>query len=141
MTLPARGIPAAGRSAITACVWLVLGGLATTLLSSCSADSSTAGSGDVSWRDAADHAGDVVRVCGPLKSTGSDGDDRFFNLGAPYPQEPRFTIVVWDNPGSVEDVDPEASSYRACVSGEVSMYEGVPQIELDDGNDITLTRR
>jgi hypothetical protein len=140
MTTPAR--PRTARvCALKASVGPVLGGLVAAAVSGCSADSSAAGSGDVSWRDAADHAGDVVRVCGPLKSTGSDGDDRFFNLGAPYPEEPRFTIVVWDNPASVEDVDPERVTYRACVSGEVSMYDGVPQIELDDGGDITLTRR
>lgn len=139
MTSPAP-IPA-GRGTAKALRWLMLGGVAAAVLAGCSADGSTAVTDDVSWRDAADHAGDVVRVCGPLKSTGSDGDDRFLNLGAPYPQEPRFTIVVWDNPGSVEDVDPETASYRACVTGEVSMYEGVPQIELDDGSDITLTRR
>lgn len=121
--------------------WPVLGGLVAAVLSGCSAASSDTGSGDVSWRDAADYAGDVVRVCGPLKSTGSDGNDRFFNLGAPFPQVPRFTIVVWDHPDSVETVDPATSSYRACVSGEVSVYDGVPQIELDDGGDIELTRR
>jgi hypothetical protein len=137
---PAR-TPPARSGALKAPVWSVLGAAVAALLSACSAERSTVGSGDVSWRDAADHVRDVVRVCGPLKSTGSDGDDRFFNLGAPYPQEPRFTIVVWDNPGSVEDVDPDAASYRACVSGEVSMYDGVPQIELDDGNDITLIKR
>lgn len=109
------------------------------VLSGCSVATSADGSDPVSWRNAAEHAGDTVTVCGPLKSTGSDGNDRFLNLGAPYPQKPRLTIVVWDNPDSVEAVDPQAESYKACVTGEVSMYDGVPQIELDDGNDITLT--
>lgn len=140
MKPPARNSAAGHRPAWTSS-WLVLGGLMAAVLSGCSAASSNTDSGDVSWRVAANHAGDVVRVCGPLKSTGSDGNDRFLNLGAPYPQEPRFTIVVWDNPDSVEAVDLATASYRVCASGEVSMYEGVPQIELDDGSEITLTSR
>lgn len=106
-----------------------------------SADAPTDGRSSVSWQDAADHVGERVNVCGPLKSTGSDGDDRFLNLGAPYPEEPRFTIVVWDNPDSVQPVDAKADTYRVCATGEVSMYRGVPEIELDDGQDIDVTRR
>lgn len=105
-----------------------------------SAVAPTDGRSSVSWQDAADHVGERVKVCGPLKSTGSDGDDRFLNLGAPYPEEPRFTIVVWDNPDSVEAVNARTGTYRVCVRGEVSMYEGVPQMELDDGRRIDVTR-
>lgn len=134
----ARGMRTSDRRLSASVVVAALLGLST--LTACGGASGNDGQ-DVSWRDAADHAGDTVTVCGPLKSTGSDGDDRFLNLGAPYPQEPRFTIVVWDNPGSVEDVDASSGSYRACATGEVSMYQGVPQIELDDGSDISVTER
>jgi hypothetical protein len=114
--------------------------VAASALAGCSAASSAGNTEHVSWRDAADHAGKVVTVCGPVKSTGADGNDRFFNLGAPYPEEPRFTIVVWDNPDSVRDIDAESESYRACVTGEVSIYRGVPEIELENGHEIELTR-
>jgi hypothetical protein len=133
---PSARTQLSSRVAALACVGL------TAALSGCSAATSAAGDSEqVSWRDAAEHAGDTATVCGPLKSTGSDGNDRFLNLGAPYPEQPRFTIVVWDNPNSVKDVDAEKERYQACATGEVSMYDGVPQIQLDDGDDIILTPR
>ena len=95
----------------------------------------------VSWQKAVEHVGQRVRVCGPLRSTGSDGDDRFLNLGASYPREPRFTIVVWDNPASVPEVGNRLRSYRACATGKVSMYGSVPQMELEDGGAIELLKR
>ncbi|HEY0645355.1 MAG TPA: hypothetical protein VGD39_18190 [Nocardioides sp.] len=135
---------AARRRAATTAAALVYT-TAAAALAGCSALGSTDGSTDerssVSWQDAADHVGERVEVCGPLRSTGSDGDDRFFNLGAPYPEEPRFTIVVWDNPDSVQPVNARTGSYRVCVRGEVSMYQGVPQMELGDGRRIDITPR
>jgi hypothetical protein len=84
-----------------------------------------------SWDNAGGRVGDEVRVCGPVEGVGRDEDDTFINLGKDYPDPDRFTIVIWDQ----ADFRAPATSdtLHACVSGIVSEYDGVPQIEVQDG--------
>lgn len=84
--------------------------------------------GGIAWNQAAENAGTNQRVCGPLAGGGNSDDDVFLNLGRDYPDPGRFQIVVWDV-GSLEPIDGGAT---LCVSGQITMYEGVAQIELTD---------
>jgi len=84
--------------------------------------------GGISWNEAAEYAGTTQRVCGPLAGGGNSDDDVFLNLGRDYPDIGRFQIVVWDI-GSLESI---AGGATLCTSGPITLYEGVPQIELVD---------
>jgi hypothetical protein len=84
--------------------------------------------GGVRWNQAVDHAGTTQRVCGPLAGGGNSDDDVFLNLGLDYPDPDRFQIVVWDV-GSLESID---GGVTLCASGQITLYDGVAQIELTD---------
>lgn len=85
----------------------------------------------VEWDEAASHIGERARVCGPVAGVGHDKNDSFINLGVNYPDPARFTIVAWDDPDAGDDL---AVGSRICVDGEISSYEGLPQIEANDGD-------
>lgn len=82
--------------------------------------------GGISWDEASRHVGTTQRVCGPLAGTGQSADDVFLNLGVDYPDPNRFTVVLWD----VGSVRPPPGVRSLCVSGVITDYRGVPQIEL-----------
>ena len=84
--------------------------------------------GGIPWNQALDYAGTTQRVCGPLSGGGNSEDDVFLNLGRDYPDPDRFQIVVWDV-GSLEPID---GGVTLCTSGQITLYEGVAQIELTD---------
>ena len=80
------------------------------------------------WNQAAENAGTTQRVCGPLAGGGNSEDDVFLNLGRDYPDSDRFQIVIWDV-GGLEPID---GGVTLCTTGEITLYEGVAQIELTD---------
>ena len=84
--------------------------------------------GGILWDQAVDYAWTTQRVCGPLAGGGNSEDDVFLNLGRDYPDRERFQIVVWDV-GGLEPID---GGVTLCTSGEITLYEGVAQIELTD---------
>lgn len=92
--------------------------------------------GGLPWDEAVNHAGSNQRVCGPLASMGRDDDDVFLNLGRAYPDPARFQIVLWDV-GGVESL-PVGTT--VCATGPITLYNGVPQIELEDVGAVEVAR-
>lgn len=84
--------------------------------------------GGVPWNQAVDYAWTIQRVCGPLAGGGNSEGDVFLNLGRDYPDKQRFQIVVWDV-GGLEPID---GGVTLCASGQITLHEGVAQIELTD---------
>lgn len=90
--------------------------------------------GSVDWSRAAAHVGRRTMVCGPLVNDGTSKDDVFLNLGLGYPDKDRFTIVIWDV-GAVEEVQ---RGTTLCITGVVTLYDGVAQIETRDPGDVKI---
>ncbi|SDK37326.1 hypothetical protein SAMN05216282_105139 [Cryobacterium psychrotolerans] len=82
--------------------------------------------GEIAWNEAVNYAGTTQHVCGPLAGSGNSNDDVFLNLGRDYPDTGRFQIVLWDIGG----VEPIPHGTTLCTTGEITLYEGVAQIEL-----------
>mgnify|MGYP006301362325 FL=1 len=108
-----------------------------------SRQSDTSTSSTIPWDQAADHVGEYVtvkgRVVGTHFASGSRGSPTFLNIGKPYPDPGRFTIVIWGENRSKFDGSPE-DTYRGKmveVTGTVSEYEGSPQIEAAHPDQIT----
>jgi hypothetical protein len=82
--------------------------------------------------EAAQAIGHKATICGVVASVhfamSSHGSPTFVNLGEPYPNEP-FQIVIWgdDRPG----FSPAPESWQGkniCVTGNVRLYKGIPEI-------------
>ena len=100
--------------------------------------------GAVSWKNARQHVGRVVTVKGPVVgsyfATSSTGQPTFLNVGVDYPNNRRFTIVIWGSDRSRFGT-PERRYLRrtVCVRGVVEMYNGAPEIELSSPSRIRTT--
>lgn len=98
----------------------------------------------VAWDQAASRAGEDVTVRGPVVDTTyaetSTGQPTFLNVGRPHPDPDRFTVVIWGDLRPRFDRPPELAYYgeEICVTGEVQMYEGVPEIELNGPGSISV---
>ena len=96
----------------------------------------------ISWDEAKDHIGERTIVCGPVVdatwASGSNGKPTFLNLGKPYPDPDRFTVVIWiqnrsNFPQAPEDYYLGKTIY---VTGLITEYEGVAQIEVTSPDQI-----
>ena len=85
--------------------------------------------GGIAWNEAGSHAWSYQRVCGPFAGWGSSDNDVFLNLGVDYPNPARFQIVLWDIEWFVPLPPLDAT---VCAEGNITLYEGVAQIELYD---------
>ena len=90
----------------------------------------------IQWYEAKDHIGERTTVCGPIVSamwaTGSTGKPTFLNIGKPYPDPSRFTVVIWEDYRANFPQAPEVyySGKTICVTGLIVPYDGVPEIEV-----------
>ena len=89
----------------------------------------------ISWDEAKYHIGDRLTVCGPVVdiywASGSKGKPTFLNIGKPYPDPQRFTVVIWIDYRSNFPQPPEKYylGKTICVTGLIESYKGSPQIE------------
>lgn len=131
------------------CYLVILVGLVVLLVSSliaCASPSSppeqTLPSNTITWDEAENHVGERAIVCGPVINTHyastSKGKPTFLNIGQDYPSPNRFTIVIWDD---YRDNFPQAPDVyylgkTICVTGLITEYEGVPEVEVKSPSQI-----
>ena len=98
--------------------------------------------GSISWSEAKYHIGERTTVCGPVVdatwASGSNGKPTFLNLGKPYPNPDRFTVVIWIQNRSNFPQAPEDYylGKTICVTGLITEYNGIPQIEVSYPSEI-----
>lgn len=102
-----------------------------------------ASAGTLPAGEAKNHMGENATVCGAVASVffaaGSRGTPTFVNLDKPYPNQV-FTILIWgddlprfkENPISWE-------GKKACATGTISTYKGIPEIVAKSQEQITVT--
>ncbi len=65
----------------------------------------------INWNNAYKHIGEEVTISGPVVTTKYASDSRgaptFLNIGKPYPDSDRFTIVIWGENRDNFDSAPE----------------------------------
>lgn len=96
----------------------------------------------ISWDEARYHIGERTIVYGAVVDThwasGSKGKPTFLNIGKPYPDPDRFTVVIWiDYRGNFPQA-PEVYylGKTIYVTGLITQYNGIPQIEVKDPSQI-----
>jgi len=104
-------------------------------------------SGVISWKDAAKHIGKDVTVEGKIVDSKGyvmrgKGTASFLNIGKPYPEPDRFTVVIWPEDRSRFPKEPENYylGKRVRVSGRIGTYKGSPQIILRDPSKIKIVK-
>ena len=96
----------------------------------------------IAWDEAKYRIGERTTVCGSVVSTkwasGSKGKPTFLNIGKPYPDPDRFTVVIWIDYRANFPSPPEVyyEGKAICVTGLIIEYEGVPEIEVKDPSQI-----
>ena len=114
------------------------------LAGGCRKDSGGKTAGVIPWDKAAGHMGDYATVEGRVVDThyaaSSKGSPTFLNVGKPYPDKDRFTVVIWGRNRAEFDGSPERT-YRGKlirVSGTISSYKGSTQIEAESPDQIEI---
>ena len=98
----------------------------------------------VAWEEAIQHVGETTTVCGPVASayysSSSRGKPTFLNIGKKHPDPERFTVVIWGRNRSKFSPSPEELYNRKtiCVSGEITEYNGVAEIEVSEPGQIVV---
>ena len=98
----------------------------------------------VNWYEAQNYIGERTTVCGPVVdatwASGSNGKPTFLNLGSPYPDPDRFTVVIWiQNRGNFPQAPEDYYLGKTiCVTGLITEYNGIPQIEVQYPSEIEI---
>lgn len=101
-------------------------------------------SGDLRWDQAQSHLGAVVSVYGEVVETtfrsDTSGEPTFLNVGRPFPDPQRLTVVIWGTNRSRFPEAPERmyQGKTICVTGTVGVYQGRTEIEVSLPASITV---
>ena len=96
----------------------------------------------ISWDEAKNHIGERTTVYGPVVDThyasGSSGKPTFLNMGNPYPDPNRFTVVIWgENRGKFSQPPEDYYDGKTIyVSGLIVPYDGAAEIEVTSPDQI-----
>lgn len=97
----------------------------------------------INWSEAASYVGEHATVCGPVISAryapSSRGAPTFINIGADYPSENRFTVVIWGSDRELFGKAPESDylGETICVTGVIILFDRIVEIEASDPSQIT----
>jgi DNA/RNA endonuclease YhcR with UshA esterase domain len=81
------------------------------------------------------------RVVGTKYASSSFGSPTFLDIGAPYPNRGRFTVVIWlENRANFGSPENRYRGKSICIHGYVSSYRGTPQIEASSPSQIAVVR-
>lgn len=92
--------------------------------------------------EAKEHFGEAATVCGEVVSSryaaSTKGQPTFLNLDKPYPNQ-IFTVVIWgQNRNKFGKPEENYKEKRICVSGKITAYAGLPEIVVNDPQQIKV---
>jgi hypothetical protein len=98
----------------------------------------------IPWQDALDYVGKKVTILGPVVSTNfassSNGSPTFLNVGLPYPEAGRFTVLIWgDDRGRFASAPEDMyDGQNIAVTGVVKKYNGAAEIIVTRASQIEV---
>lgn len=99
---------------------------------------------DIPWTEAEYHVGEVLGVKGPVVGSyfaaEEDGEPTFLDIGQDYPSPNGVAAVIWIESRGNFPPAPEAYylGEEVSVTGQVTLYDGSPQIEVSNSSQIEL---
>ena len=103
-------------------------------LGGCSRSESGVTGDALSWEQASAHVGEHVTIEGPVMNakyaSSSHGKPTFINIGKPYPDPGRLTVVIWGDDRAAFGGAPENDyvGKRIRVTGTIKSYKGTLEI-------------
>jgi hypothetical protein len=99
----------------------------------------------VSWQEAHDHVDMVAEVRGPVAraryAQSRAGRPAFLDLGRPYPDPDRVTVVIWGrHRGAFGRPEHRYRGRVICAIGRVELVGGVPHIEVTTPSQIRVVK-
>jgi hypothetical protein len=107
-------------------------------------DTPDAPEGAIDYTEAKSHVGETVAVTGEVKAaeyrSDSNQQPTYIDIGAPYPDESRVTMVVWGEDRSNFPGDPESIylGKTVCVLGELYEHEGVVYMKVSTPDQVQV---
>lgn len=92
--------------------------------------------GAIPWSEARGQVGRQATIGGPVArasyASTTRGQPTFVDLGLGFPDPNRFTIVIWGAARRAFPTPPEQlyTGKTVCVTGDVTLFQGIPQIEV-----------
>jgi hypothetical protein len=91
--------------------------------------------------DAAKHVGETVTICGQVASAKYAGQARggptFLDFGKPYPNAIFTALILGSDRAKFGTPEKGVQGKQVCVTGQVQLYQGKPQIILNDPKQLT----
>ena len=121
-----------------------LGAFGITLFSVAAAYAVAAQTGSIPSSEAKNHVGERSTVCGIVVDahfvSSGKGQPTFLHFGEPYPNQ-IFTVVIWGR-DRAKFGRPEVQylEKNICVTGKISSYLRIPEIEASDADQIRLKK-
>ncbi len=104
----------------------------------------------ISWEEALNYVGQTKAVegvvVGAKYASTSKGRPTFLNIGKPYPEPGRFTVLIWGTERKKFELEfpPNPESYflnkRVQVTGLIEEYKGDAEIILNDPSKIKVVK-
>ncbi len=95
-----------------------------------------AGAAELNPEDAARHVGEAATVCGVVASAKFDADlpaqPTFLDFARPYPDQPFTAAIFGRDRAKFGTPETALRGKRVCVAGTIQLYQGKPEIILDD---------
>jgi hypothetical protein len=125
--------------------WLLLIGLLLVIATGCTTQAQPTGcAGAMGWREAANSLGSFATVRGPVVDSHyaslGEGQPTFLDVGRPYPDPDRFSVVIWgrDRPNFASPPEQAYRGRTVCVSGLIDTAAGSAGIEVTSPEAIVL---
>ncbi len=98
----------------------------------------------ISWQDAYLYKGNTITIYGPVVDSHwaetSKGKPTFLNIGKPYPDSDRFTILIWINERNIFPAPPETYylGKTIYVTGIIEEYNGSYEMVVRSPSQIVI---
>jgi hypothetical protein len=91
--------------------------------------------------EAAKHVGETVTICGLVASAKYAGQARggptFLDFGKPYPNAIFTALILGSDRPKFGTPEKGVQGKQVCVTGQIQLYQGKPQIILNDPKQLT----
>jgi DNA/RNA endonuclease YhcR with UshA esterase domain len=95
----------------------------------------------LSPENAAGHIGETATVCGVVASSkyeaNAQSQPTLLDLGKPHPEAVFTAVIYGDNRQKFGTPETSLRGKRICVTGQISDYQGKPEIVLTEPSQLT----